>query len=197
MRRENSPPHINVVPMTRPSGESHHSAKISVKTAKKLKETLANGTSIGRVAKKYKVSYQTVYRIATGETWKEIEPAGPVNVIKGKRGPKRRLSIKLQYLLWKKRRAGVSAAILAEKTGLSESSVRRLIYEFELILCHRISQLQLTSGSYEPANRKYGVVYGHAKKMDLRATQTPLSEKLRRVLNNDIPRLEKILDKKT
>jgi hypothetical protein len=168
--------------MPRPKGETHHSASITEAQAKDIKSDLVQGLPVSRVAQTRCVAYQTVYRIASGETLREVAPAGPVSKANALPGPKRRISARMQYLLWKKRREGISIASLAHRAKLSNSSVRRLVMEFELVLCHRVSQLQLTAGSYEPVQRKYGIRRNEAQRMDDRAMSTPLPDRLRSCL---------------
>jgi len=97
--------------------------------------------------------------------------------------------------MWRKRRGGATVAAVSERTGVSESSVRRLVSEFELMLCHRVSQLQLTAGSYEPAKRKYGIPRTEAQQMDERAVTEPLPARLRSILDEDFPELERQLNR--
>lgn len=182
--------------MPRPKGETHHSASLTRKQAQAVKAALVNGRSVARVARVAGLPYQTVYRISTGETWRELAPAGPVHDVKREvRGPRRRVTLKIQYVMWSKRRAGVHVSAISERTGVSESSVRRLVAEFELLLCHRISQLQLTAGSYEPAKRKYGIPRTEAQRMDERAVSEPLPARLQSTLDEDLPELERQLNR--
>lgn len=181
--------------MPRPKGETHHSASITEAQAASIKTDLANGLSVSRVAQEHNAPYQTVYRIASGETWRDVAPEGPVvNRASAPTGPKRRISLRLQHLLWKKRREGVSVAVLAKRAQMSSSSVRRLATEFELILCYRISELQLTAGSYEPAKRKYGIRRSEAQKMDDMSILAPLPDRLQPLLEA-MPELERQLNR--
>ena len=182
--------------MPRPKGETHHSASLTRKQAQAVKTALVKGRSVARVARLTGLPYQTVYRIATGETWRELAPAGPVHDVKHEtRGPRRKVGLKTQHLMWRKRRGGATVAAVSERTGVSESSVRRLVSEFELMLCHRVSQLQLTAGSYEPAKRKYGIPRTEAQQMDERAVTEPLPARLRSILDEDFPELERQLNR--
>lgn len=177
--------------MPKPKGERHHSATITLAQATDIKGQLADGRPVSRVARDFDIPYQTVYRIATGETWSEVEPVGPVpHLESATRGPKRKAGIKRWYRLWNAKRNGAKTQKLAQLSKLSTSTVRRLVSEFEIIIAHRISQLQLTSGSYEPAKRKYGIRRSEAERLDQKAMNTPLPSRLQAALDK-MPDLER------
>ena len=62
--------------MTRPRGESHHNASITLKKASNIKRRITAGAPVSKVAERYDLPYQVVYRIAKGQTWPEAEPKG-------------------------------------------------------------------------------------------------------------------------
>lgn len=183
--------------MPKPKGETHHSASITEATAKKLKRKLASGEPVSKVARDTKVAYQTVYRLARGETWADVEPKGAVldKDAKAARGPRRRMKLDAWYDMWRKRRAGTSASRLAKANKISQGSVRRLLGEFELMMATRVAQLQLTSGSYEPAKRKYGIRRSDAERLDRLATANKLPTRLQRIVDEGFPELERQLAK--
>lgn len=183
--------------MPRPKGETHHSASISEATAQELKLTLAAGASVSAVSRESGVPYQTVYRLARGETWAQVPPAGAVlqDGSRATRGPRRHIDLAAWYSMWQQRQAGVAVTSLAEQANLSQSSVRRLVAEFELMIAERVAQLQLTAGSYEPAKRKYGIRRGEAERLDRKATENKLPDRLQRIVDTDFPGLERQLEK--
>jgi hypothetical protein len=177
--------------MPKPKGEGHHSATITLEQAQEIKANLASGKDVARTARGAGVPYQTAYRIATGDTWRDAEPAGAVKGLEHAiRGPKRKADVKKWYKIWNAKRRGVSIQKIAQLAGLSTSSVRRLASEFEIVIAHRISQLQLTSGSYEPAKRKYGIRRSEAERLDQKALNTPLPSRLQGTLAK-LPGLER------
>lgn len=182
--------------MPRPTGGTHHSASITLKQASKIKRRIMAGHTVRQVSSAMKLDYQLVYRIATGKTWSAAPPSGPVanDENRDARGPKRNVSLRQQHILWKQRRARVSTRDLAAKAKLSTSSVRRLVAEFEAMLAARVSQLQLTSGSYEPARRKYGLSLNEAEALDHKASETTLPGRLQRTVDRGFPKLERKLN---
>ena len=174
---------LGVPLMPRPKGEGHHSATITLEQAHEIKDILAKGKNVARTARAFGVPYQTVYRIATGETWRDVPPVGPIAKLEYARpGPKRKVGLKRWYKIWNAKRKGMEIKKISELTRLSASSVRRLASEFEIVIAHRISQLQLTSGSYEPAKRKYGIRRSEAERLDQKAANTPLPDRLQATL---------------
>lgn len=182
--------------MPKPAGESHHAAQVTLRQASRLKKRIANGATVREVATSAGLEYQMVYRLATGKTWATAPPEGSVIGLENRdvRGPKRGMKLGRQYILWRKRRDGIPTAKLASGASLSPSSVRRLISEFDVMLAARVSQLQLTSGSYAAVKRKYGIGPSEAESLDQKASQTALPERLQRIVDRDFPRLEKKLN---
>jgi transposase len=167
---------------------------INESMAEDLKRRLASGERIPDLVKEYGVSYQSVYKLARGQTWKEVAPDIKPPVL-GRRGPPRRITIKRWYLIWDKRRKGVAPEVLAEITKMGTSSVRRLVREFGMMVSVRVSQLQLSSGSYEPVKRKYGITRGEAERLDHAAASIALPARLQRILESEFPELERQLGK--
>jgi hypothetical protein len=183
--------------MPRPKGESHHSAKLSETRVEGIKEAIVKSQNVGKVASSFGIGYQMAYRIARGETWAHIEPTG--DLLNGvSRGRPRTISLKNQYNFWRLRRQrGVPTKKLAIKAKLSPSSVRRLVAEFELMLAHRVSRLELTSGGYGPARRKYGLTDKEAERLDRLSLATTLTERQQHLVDEEFPKLERKIGGKT
>ena len=181
--------------MSRPKGEDHPKAVITSRIASEIKERVFAGETIDEVCDSMGVKYQTAYKIATGATWKDVKPSGSVlNCYnRSSPGPNRKFNLRVQHYLWSKRRDGVGTKLLAEKTKMDPSSIRRLIAEFELILSHRISSLHLSSGAYDVVESKYGIPTSMASDIDAKHSNKPLSPAQRKVLETEFPELEKQL----
>jgi len=181
--------------MSRPKGESHPKAVITSRIASEIKERVFAGETIEEVSESMGVKYQTAYKIATGATWKEVQPRGSVlNCYnRSSPGPNRKFNLRVQHYLWHKRRDGVGTKLLAEKTKMSTASIRRLISEFELLLSHRISAIHLSSGAYDVVEAKYGISASLASDIDIKHSSKPLSHAQRKVLETEFPELEKQL----
>lgn len=184
--------------MSRPKGENHHNAVITSRIASEVKERVFNGETMDEVSDSMGLKYQTVYKIATGATWKDIPPVGSVLNCYNRSvpGPSRKFNLRVQHYLWEKRRRGTKTKVLAEKTNMSTASIRRLIAEFELILSHRISSSHLSSGAYDVVASKYGISNSVASDIDVKYSGKSLSPSQRRVLEIEFPKLEKQLKSK-
>lgn len=180
---------VRIVTPMMPKGEAHHASVITEATATRIKKLLTTRT-VAKVSEKTGVKYQIVYRIAMGITWADVPPKGAVKPKGATRGPRRRLTLKTWYLLWKLRRAGAPYSKLSAKLGLSTGSLHRLVREFEAMLGARVSQLHLTSGTYEPAVRKYGLKRSEAERLDHAASASPLLPRLQRIVDTEFEALE-------
>jgi len=182
--------------MTRPRGESHHAASLTLKKASSIKRKVANGVAISQLASEIGLPYQLIYRIARGKTWPDAAPKGDILGDSSREAPgrKRKVTVNKQYALWKKRREGVGTKKLAAATGMSTPSVRRLILEFETMLAIRVSRLQLTSGSYEVAMKRYGLSRAEAEALDAKAVEIEIPLHTNRLVERDFPKLEKLLN---
>jgi hypothetical protein len=174
-------------------GETHHASTLTLNQASAIKQRIANGEGVSRVASEIGIPYQIVYRLAKGKTWPQAQPDGDVLGERGP-GPSRCLALKTMYALWKRKRDGHPCSQLAKATKLSESTVRRACAEFELLLAHRVSKLHLTSGGYELAAKRYGLAPDEARSMDEFSRTSPLTPRLKARLENELPALEKHLN---
>lgn len=62
-----------------------------------------------------------------------------------------------------------------------------------MCLRYRCAELQITSGSYEPMMRKYGVRHEEAAEMDRQANEALMPSRLRSMYS-ELPALEKEID---
>lgn len=142
------------------------------------KSRIASGDTVQCLADEVGIGYHAMYKIATGETWADVAPLGSVMNGGAVRGPKRRTKLRTQKLIWQLKMGGKTFAAIAVEHGISESTCQRLHAEFRLILAHRISQLQLSEGSYNQARRKYGLRTSEAMALDALAQTKPLPARL-------------------
>jgi hypothetical protein len=160
-----------------------------------LKMQIAEGKTVGGVCQEVGLPYQVIYRLARGDTWPEATPTGNVlNAInRGLPGRRRKIGTKQQYQVWKALRAGVQVSRLVAATKMSPTSLRRHASEFELLLSVRVSRLQLTSGSYKLAMKRYGLSLREAEQMDHDAASIELAPNMEKVVEEGLPALEKNL----
>jgi transposase len=167
---------------------------MTLAVACKVKLAISEGMTVGEARNKYGLPYQTVYRLAKGETWGEAKPAGDVinGANRGTPGRSRTLSLWKQYLVWKRRRIkGEGTAAIAKRYGLSKASIRRLVAEFEAMLAARVSQVQLTSGSYDVMMRRYGLTQEQCEGLDQLSQTALLNDQAQRIVDRSFLKLEK------
>jgi hypothetical protein len=134
---------------------------------------LENGENPAKVAKILDIGYMSVYKIATGKTWKSL--TGGTRLI-GKRttriGPKHREYVR------KAKEKGKANAFIARKLNVSETTVARLVRDNELIDAHRLRAAVLSSGDQDSAARAVGIKPRKAEALLLFAASNPLPKRL-------------------
>ena len=53
----------------------NNNARLTIEQVKEIKRALANGEKGNHIAERYPITKGTIYCIARGEIWKDIEPA--------------------------------------------------------------------------------------------------------------------------
>lgn len=160
-------------------GEAAPSAKLTEKQVIEIKRRLAKGEHIQSVADRFDVQYQTVYKIAVGETWRHIE--GPGAQIKRRRGS---IPPKIRDKMFDlKRRKGASNAKLARASRFSESAVARAMRDAYALTAARVQRLLMTSGSNDAAKETYGLTDAEIEEMVSYAVAHKLSSRLRKELD--------------
>jgi len=134
---------------------------------------LESGQSPAKVAKVLDIGYMSVYKIATGKTWKSL--TGGTRLI-GERttriGPKHREYVR------KAKQKGKTNAFIARKLNVSETTVARLVRDNDLIDAHRLRSAVLSSGDQDSAARAVGIKPNKAEALLLFATTNPLPRRL-------------------
>lgn len=122
------------------------------------------------------MTYMNLYRMATGETWKDIEPTGRLIPLR----TQGRLTSDLRdWLFEQKRKTEASNAELAASVGLSETSVRRGLADARALLAARVQRLLTTSGDHRAACKQFGLTEEQAEELVSYANEHELPRRLR------------------
>jgi len=169
-------------------------ASITRETAREIKRELSGGTNPTDIAKERKLPYSLVWRIASGACWADVPPFGPVQRAKQPPGRSRETPLRIIYQAWRaKRKHVVDWNRISFKLKVPESTLRRGVRDFHTCLKYRCAELQMTSGSYEPMFRKYGIRPEEAGEMDRQSREELMPNRLRNMYN-ELPALEKELN---
>lgn len=161
---------------------------IDRETAKKLKERMSEGEYPSDLAKELSLPYMLVYRIACGDCWSDVPPFGAIERVRQSPGRQRSVPVDVMYKAWKLRRTTVSDwKRLSFKMKVKETTLRRSVGDFVLLLKHRCAEVLLTAGSYEPMIKRYGLRPEEAANMDLESREKPLP-------NHLIPMMKRLVD---
>lgn len=139
---------------------------------------LESGENPAKVAKTLGIGYMSVYKIATGKTWKSI--TGGARLIGNRTtrmGPKHREYVR------KAKEKNKSNAFISRKLGISETTVARLVRDNELLDAHRLRAAVLSSGDQDTAARSIGVRPREAEAILLFAAKNPLPKRLQGYLD--------------
>lgn len=151
--------------------------KLNRNSVSEIKLQIASGASITRLARAYGVKYQTLYRIARGETWTDVEPRG--NLIQRER-PQRVMDRETREKCYRlKRKRGLSNRALSERVGVSESVMARAMRDSELVLAFRVQRLLLTSGGHKIAMEEFRLDLKEAERLTAIATGSRIPKHLK------------------
>lgn len=129
---------------------------INKNDVKKIKQSIVSGKDITELSNKYSVSYMTIYKIATGKTWKQINPKG--RLIGDRDYNKKRIfsDKKCEILVLKKLKGKLTNKQISDKLNVTESTVRRAIQKGREILIIRFQKLNM-NGKRNKIKRKFGL----------------------------------------
>lgn len=134
---------------------------------------LEDGDNPSKISRQLKIGYMSVYKIATGKTWKSI--TGGQRLI-GERtnriGPQHREYVR------KAKDKGKTNAFISRKLKVSETTVARLVRDNNVIDAHRLRAAVLSSGDQDSAARAVGIKPRKAEALLLFAASNPLPKRL-------------------
>jgi DNA invertase Pin-like site-specific DNA recombinase len=148
-------------------------ARLDKTTANSVVKMLESGESPAKVAKDLDIGYMSVYKIATGKTWKGL--TGGQRLI-GERTT--RMGSKHREYVRKAKDKGKTNAYIARKLQVSETTVARLVRDNALIDAHRLRTAVLSSGDQDSAARAVGIKPRRAEALLLFAISNPLPKRL-------------------
>lgn len=102
------------------------------------------------LAKEEGVPYMTVYRLATGESFKKLGSAVVARGDKVKMTPEVRA-----WIVDVKQRKSWTNTKIAAKCEVSSATVARVLFEERLLLAMRVQSLFMTSGNHLLAKKKH------------------------------------------
>lgn len=122
----------------------------------------------------------TVYRIATGESFKQLGPAVIERTAKEKITPEIRA-----WILDVKKRKNWSNVRLAKKLGVTAATIARVLLEERMLLAARVQSMFLSSGSNKAARDKFGLNKFEVESLLTLATERPVAGKLKERLQEE------------
>ncbi len=162
-------------------------AALDAERAAELKQKLIDGVSVPQIVVDMDLSYMVVYRVATGATWKALEPLlDPAkHYVSSER--KRRIKPAARERLFKiKVSTNASNRTLAKKLGVSEMTVSRTLQDARSLLAARCLRMLMTSGSNEYAAKEFKLDVEEVSKLVVLASdQGPLPLRLQAELDKD------------
>jgi DNA invertase Pin-like site-specific DNA recombinase len=99
--------------------------KLSRKDVRSIKRRIVAGESLRKIAGEYHVGYMTIYKIATGATWKTVKPRGRLIGNRDYSSTRTLPVAKCEAIALLKIRKRLSNSKIAAKLRVSESTVRR------------------------------------------------------------------------
>lgn len=164
-------------------------AKIDKLFAARLRREIKRGDyTVPEAAARYKLPYQVVYRVATGETWGSGDSSVGAVGAGATRGRKSTLPLYRRWQMWRAYRSrDADAGEVARDHKVSRSTLYRATGDFELMLAHRIAALGRST-----AKLLYGLTRTEIAKLDALKAE-PLPPKLQRTVERDFAKLEQTL----
>lgn len=112
--------------------------KLSRDDVRSIKKRIVKKEPLKPIAKEYRVGYMTIYKIATGATWKTVKPRGRLIGTRDYSSTRALPLAKCQAIALVKIRKRLSNRRIALKLGVSESTVRRAIEQGQAVLGLRL-----------------------------------------------------------
>jgi hypothetical protein len=129
---------------------------------------------VGAIAKREGLPYMTVYRLATGESFKKLGSAPVERASKTKITPEIRA-----WIMDVKKRKNWTNVRLARKLSVTPITIARIIMEERMVLAARVQSMFLSSGSNSAARKSFGLNNIEVEALLALATERPLPEKLK------------------
>jgi DNA-binding CsgD family transcriptional regulator len=127
--------------------------KLSRDDVRAIKRRIVAKEPLKAIAKEHRVGYMTIYKIATGVTWKTIKPRGRLIGTRDYSSVRSLPLAKCQAIALVKIRKRLSNRRIGLKLGVSESTVRRAIDHGRAILGIRLHQ-HMVRGTLKSAQHR-------------------------------------------
>lgn len=127
--------------------------KLSRKDVRKIKRRIVAKESLTQIAKDHGVGYMTIYKIATGATWKTVKPRGRLIGVRDYSTARSLSAAKCEAIALAKIRKRLSYRKIAVKLGVSEATARRAGSYGDVALGLRLHQ-HMVRGTLKEAQRR-------------------------------------------
>lgn len=141
---------------------------------------LKAGKAVGEIATDEKLPYITVYRLATGESYKKLGAALKARSKKLKLTPDLR-----SWIVDVKKRKNWTHGRIGAKVGVTATTIGRVLDEERRLLAARVQSLCLSSGSNAAARTKYRLTQFEVEALLEMANEKPIPLKLKKQLEED------------
>ncbi len=145
---------------------SGDNARLDKGQVKAIKKAIVRAVALTELAEEYGVGYMTIYKIAVGTTWRKIKPHGRLIGTRDYRDRRAMSLAKCELIALTKIRKRVSNAAIAEKIGVSESTVRRADINGRAALAVRLDRAMM-NGNVDATRREMRI-----RKTDARRLKT-------------------------
>lgn len=114
--------------------------KLSKDDVRSIKKRIVKKEPLKLIAKEYRVGYMTIYKIATGVTWKTVKPRGRLIGTRDYASTRALPLAKCEAIALVKIRKRLSNRRMSMKLGVSESTVKRAVDHGRAVLGLRLQQ---------------------------------------------------------
>lgn len=155
-------------------------SRLDKRRVKSIKKAIVRGEALVDLAEEHDVGYMTIYKIATGVTWKKVKPRGRLI---GNRDYSDRREVPLkrcEKIATIKIRKKVPNTKIAEKIGVSESTVQRAVAIGRAALAVRL-EAAILDGTIRKFKKRTGISDDEAKRLG----KVSIPEWVRREIEDD------------
>lgn len=150
---------------------------------RKIKKRIIAKESLKAIAAEYRVGYMTIYKIATGATWKTVKPRGRLIGTRDYSATRALPLAKCEAIALVKIRKRLSNRKIALKLGVSESTVKRAVDHGQAVLGLRLHQ-HMVRGTLKAAQLRMELTDDEVEDL-IRASKKNVPEWIRKEVEDD------------